>query len=176
MHSMFSLVQTHALGGSKHGLCIDDWSPNQIRGRRGGQGKHSALNLSASQSLSSLLTAASLEGRAAKASYRNEEKCINLALVCVQIERRVGEGALSESFFLIKDSIEEDCGLIRFVCRISSIPPHSPLRAGGASFCLLFHLISRVHTGVRSCPLMLHSMQYLLHGKALWKPPCSRTK
>lgn len=24
MHCMFSLAQTHALGGSKHGLCIDD--------------------------------------------------------------------------------------------------------------------------------------------------------
>lgn len=133
MHSMFSLVQTHALGASKHGLCIDDRSPNQIMGRRGGQGRHSALNLSASRSLSSLLTAASLEGQAAKASYCNEEKCINLALVCAQIERRVGEGALSESFFLIKGSMEENCGLSRLVCRISSIPPRGPLRARGAS-------------------------------------------
>ncbi|KAK5851208.1 hypothetical protein PBY51_002020 [Eleginops maclovinus] len=103
-------------------------------GRRGGQGSHSALNLSASQSLSSLLTAASLEGRAAKASYFNEEKCINLAWACAQIERRVGEGALSESFFLIKDGIEEDCGLSRSSVRVSSsIPPRSPLRAGSLS-------------------------------------------
>lgn len=79
MICVFSSVQTHALGGSKHGLCIDDWSPNQIRGREGGQGRHCALNLSASQFLSSLLTAGSLEGCTAKASYCNEEKCINLA-------------------------------------------------------------------------------------------------
>lgn len=49
---------------------------------------------------------------------------------CTQIERRVGEGALSESFFLIKDGIGEDCGLVHLVCRISSIPAGSPLRAG----------------------------------------------
>lgn len=95
---------------------------------------------------------------------------------CAQIERRVGEGAPSESFFLIKDSIEEDCGLARFVCRVSSIPPCSPPQGRGASLCLLFHLISRVHARVRSCPLMLHSMQYLLYRKALREPPCSRTK
>lgn len=59
------------------------------------------------------------------------------SLACAQIERRVGEGAPSESFFLIKDSIEEDCGLARFVCRVSSIPPCSPLRAGEplSAFC-----------------------------------------
>lgn len=82
------------------------------------------------------------------------------------MERRVGEGAPGESFFLIKDGIGGDCGLAGVVCRVSSIPPRSPLRAAGASRCLLFHLISRVHAGVRSCPLMLHSVQYLLLGKA----------
>ncbi|KAK5906314.1 hypothetical protein CgunFtcFv8_002195 [Champsocephalus gunnari] len=108
-------------------------------GRRGGQGSHSALNLSASQSLSSLLTAASLEGRTAKASYFNEEKCINLALACAQIERRVGEGALSESFFLIKDGIEEDCGLSGFfVCKSQqqhSSPQPPQGREPLAAFC-----------------------------------------
>lgn len=56
---------------------------------------------------------------------------------CVQIERRVGEGAPSESFFLIKDGNGEDCGLARAVCRVSSIPPCSPLRAGEplSAFC-----------------------------------------
>lgn len=56
---------------------------------------------------------------------------------CVQIERRVGEGALSESFFLIKDGNGEDCGLARAVCGVSSIPPCSPLRAGEplSAFC-----------------------------------------
>lgn len=93
---------------------------------------------------------------------------------CTQIERRAGEGALSESFFLIRDGIEEDCGLVHLVCRISSIPARSPLQGQGASPCLLFHLISWVHTGVRSCPLMLHSMQYLSHRKAMWKPPPTR--
>lgn len=171
MHRMFSLVQTHALGGSKHGLCIDDWSPNQIRGRRGGQGRHSALNLSASQSLSSPLTAASREGRAAKASYCNEEKCINLVLACAQIERRVGEGALSESFFLIKDSIEEDCGLARFVCRISSIPPLSPLRAGEPLSAFCFTSSAGFTRRSAAAPLMLHSMQYLLHRKGTVKAP-----
>lgn len=90
---------------------------------------------------------------------------------CAQIERRVGEGAQSESFFLIKDSIEEDCGLARFVCRVSSIPPLQPPQGRGASLCLLFHLISRVHAGVRSCPLMLHSMQYLSHRKRHCESP-----
>lgn len=90
---------------------------------------------------------------------------------CTQIERRVGEGAPAESFFLIKDGIEEDCGLVRLVCRISSIPARSPPQGQGASPCLLFNLISWVHSGVRSCPLMLHSAQYLSHRKALWKLP-----
>lgn len=90
---------------------------------------------------------------------------------CAQIERRAGEGAQSESFFLIKDSIEEDWSLARFVCRVSSIPPLQPPQGRGASPCLLFHLISRVHMGVRSCPLMLHSMQYLLHRKGTVKAP-----
>lgn len=136
------------------------------RERRAGE-RHSALNLSASQSLSSFSDGRPRCGdAAAKASYCNEEKCINLARPRAQIERRVGEGALSESFFLIKDSIEEDCWVLSLasVCRISSIPPRSPpqarvgeeeerrRRVGGASLCLLFHLISRVHTGVRSCP------------------------
>lgn len=171
MHCMFSLVQTHALGGSKHALCIDDWSPNQITGRRGGQGRHSALNLSASQSLSSLLTAASLEGRAAKASYFNEEKCINLALACAQIERRVGEGALSESFFLIKDSIEEDCGLSRFVCRVSSIPPRSPLRAGEPLSAFCFTSSAEFTWGSGPAPWCC-----IQCNTSLWEPPCSGTK
>lgn len=107
MHCMFSLVQTHALGGSKHGLCIDDWRPNQIKGE-GEESTGDILPLtSVPLSLCSPLTAASLEGRAAEAFYCNEEKCINLAGACVQIERRVGEGAPSESFFLIKDGISE---------------------------------------------------------------------
>ena len=83
-----------------------------IKSRRGEEGREDILPLtSVPLSLSPLLTAASLQGRPAKASCFNEEKCINLALACAQIERRVGEGALSESFFLIKDSIGEDCGL-----------------------------------------------------------------
>lgn len=42
------------------------------------------------------------------------------------MERRLGEGALSESFFLIKDSLGEDCGLAGSVRGISSIPPLGP--------------------------------------------------
>lgn len=85
------------------------------------------------------------------------------------MECRPGEGAPSGSFFLIKDGIGADCGgRANSVCKVSSIPCHRPLtapRARVASLCLLFHLISRVHMGVRSCPLMLHSMQSLLCGK-----------
>lgn len=84
-----------------------------IKSRGGEEGRDDILPLtSVPLSLSPpVCLAASLEGRATKASCFNEEKCINLVLAWAQIERRAGEGALSESFFLIKDSIEEDCAL-----------------------------------------------------------------
>lgn len=76
---MFPLLQTRALGGSKHGLCIDDWGLNQIKGG-GEEGRGDMLPLTpVPLGLCSPLTAASLEGRAAEAFCRNEEKCINLA-------------------------------------------------------------------------------------------------
>lgn len=43
------------------------------------------------------------------------------------MECRLGEGALSGSFFLIKDGIAEDCGGgANLVCKVSSIPSQSP--------------------------------------------------
>lgn len=106
------------------------------------------------------------------------------------MECRAGEGAPSGSFFLIKDGIGEDCGgRAHSACKVSSIPCHRPPQpttttpppppmAGVASLCLLFHLISRVHTGVRSCPLMLHSMQSLLCGRdcTVRAPPHSQER
>lgn len=44
----------------------------------------------------------------------------------VQMERRVGEGAPGESFFLIKDGIGGDCGVAGVGCGVSSIPPAAP--------------------------------------------------
>lgn len=53
------------------------------------------------------------------------------------MERWLGEGALSEYFFLIKDSVEEDCGLVGLACGSGGISPSSPLRAGAPlpAFC-----------------------------------------
>lgn len=139
MHCVFSLLQRDAaLGASKHGLCIDDWSPNQIRGTRGGRRqRRSALNLSASPSLSSPSAPGDVQQR--EAFYCNEEKCINLASACAQMECRPGEGAPSGSFFLIKDAIAEDSGgEANSVCKVSTPPPPcSPPGPGEplAAFC-----------------------------------------
>lgn len=91
------------------------------------------------------------------------------SLACAQIERQAGEGAPSESFFLIKDGIEEVAVSFPFVCGISSIPPRSPLRAGEPLSAFCFTSSAEFTRGSGPAPPMLHSLQYLLHRKALWK-------
>lgn len=96
------------------------------------------------------------------------------------MECRPGEGAPSGSFFLIKDGIGADCGgrtlAPNSVCKVSSIPCHRPPQPPGpavASLCLLFHLISRVHVGVRSCPpdAAFNAIPSCVEGTALCESP-----
>lgn len=72
-----------------------------------------------------------------EAFYCNEEKCINLASACAQMECRPGEGAPSGSFFLIKDAIAEDSGgEANSVCKVSTPPPPPAAPQGQGSLSL----------------------------------------